>query len=320
MSGLAGKIGRVIADPSLLYRKAIFSIYSGRRYRLFERQFIHGDKADALLLASYPKSGNTLFRFIWMNIIALRELDGKAVDFQALDDLMPSDQFFDDLQKPWPFTTLPCLLKTHLPCIPEYRNRARSIHLFRNPLDAMISNYNYFSSRTSGPQASHLSWLERQVFDGLKQYRGDLSEYIRDHFDGYCKHFTSWMKESGAVPVSYEMLIDERRSDHVGEVFEKLGMNVDAAAVHQAIERSDRKHAKKMGSSNKMAVLEGMHFVRNGSKGQWQEMLSSQDLKYIRERLQAHGIHPDAMEHSDYAALLALWPETCFIDEGEVRQ
>lgn len=318
MSGMMRMLRNGLAEPSRLPRKIIFRIYSKQRFGLFREHFIAGSKTDALIIASYPKSGNTLFRFIWLNLIALQELDGRRIDFASLDELMPSDQFLDDLRKPWPFTSLPCLLKSHLPCIPLYRSR-KAIHLVRNPFDAMISNYKYFSARTAGPQAAHLTWLERQAFNGLKRYPGTLGDFIRDHFDDYCEHFTSWMNDADSIPAAYELLIGESRQQHVITILENLGKNMDAELVAQAIERSDRKNVKGLPASEKMAVLEGMHFVRNGGKGQWQEQLDEGDIAFMRERLMAHGIHPGRMKNEDYRKLLSQWPDSCFITAGKTK-
>jgi len=319
MSGVT-RFARVIrnglAEPSRLPIKIASRIYAMRRIGLFREHFIEGSKAGSLIIASYPKSGNTLFRFIWLNLIALQELDGRRIDFTSLDELMPSDQFFDDLRKPWPFTSLPCLLKSHLPCIPLYRGR-KAIHLVRNPFDAMISNYKYFSARTGGPQAEHLSWLESHVFNGLKRYPGTLSDFIRDHFDDYCEHFTSWMSEEGSIPVAYEQLIGESRQTHVESIFNNLGLNVNAELIAEAIERSDRKSVKGLPASDKMAVLEGMHFVRNGGEGQWQEQLVEGDTAFMRERLRDHCIHPEQMKNEPYRLLLLQWPDACFSFAGE---
>lgn len=308
---IIGIVGRIIKDPIYVWRKLLSLLYARKRYKLFHKHFIKGEKQNAVLLASYPKSGNTLFRFVWMNVIALEELDGKRIDFQVLDELMPGDQFFADLEKRWDFQGLPCLLKTHSSCVPEYKHPGRVIHLFRNPLDAMISNYKYFSSRTSGPQSNQLSWLEKQVFNGLKQYSGTLSDYISEHFDAYCEHFVSWMVRERVLPLSYEQLISKNCATVVKKTFDDLSLDVRVAVVDQAVERADRKNVKDMPASAKMAVLQGMKFVRNGNEGQWQELLGEEDVRYIRERLKAYGILPNNLD-VEYSRLVRLWPDVCF--------
>ena len=114
MFSMIRRMKRVTKEPSVVHRK-IAHMFEMRCYDKHLVQYFleSDDKSNAVILASFPKSGNTYLRFIFANIIALCELDGKTIDYHQLDNMLPTDLFEKDLVKPWPYRTLPCVLKTH---------------------------------------------------------------------------------------------------------------------------------------------------------------------------------------------------------------
>lgn len=237
-------------------------------------------KRDAVLLASYPKSGNTYLRFIFANILALQELDGRVVDYTVLDSSLPTDQFRQDLLSPWPFRTLPCLLKTHHRHRDVFQ-RFRRVFLYRHPFDTMVSAYEYFRRRVA-PQPFGAPG-ERLA---LQPYGGTLREFVRERFDGWCAHFLSWHGRANAT-VRYQTL----RNDPVTtmeRLIDRLDLRVDGRVLAEAVARSSFDRVRQLederGKSEKMARLDG-RFARSGRVGQWRERFSSEDLDYMRGRL-----------------------------------
>jgi hypothetical protein len=52
-----------------------------------QRLGLCGLKSDDIIIASFPKSGNTWMLFILANIISLCEMDGRQIDFNVLHEL-----------------------------------------------------------------------------------------------------------------------------------------------------------------------------------------------------------------------------------------
>jgi hypothetical protein len=50
-----------------------------------------GLRESDVILASFPRSGNTWMRFIWANMIAELELGGRVVDFHFVEGEMICD-------------------------------------------------------------------------------------------------------------------------------------------------------------------------------------------------------------------------------------
>jgi estrone sulfotransferase len=282
--------------------------YEYRRRNLFRKYFLNGPKKDAILLASYPKSGNTLLRFIWLNMIAFSELEDEVVDFQKLDQIMPSDQFFTDLEQPWRYHSLPCLLKTHQNYRSEFQP-FQAIHVVRNPLDAMVSNYNYFKARIGGPSDQTLSGLEDRMFSNLSRHEGSFDNFVREHFQSWCDHYLSWQQQS-SIPVAYEALTGSPAEEVLTMLMQDLSLEVEQVAIVDAIRRSDRKVVGRLPPSSKMANLEGMNFVRDGSTGQWQSIFSEEALDYVQGLLRDHGISKERGRR--YQSLQQHWPIECF--------
>ena len=85
----------------------MWNLYIDQRNRIFAKQFgPNGPKEDAIMFGSFSKSGSTVFRLMWFNIIALSELDGMAVDFQVMEDNMPFKNLYEDLTRDWNFKNL----------------------------------------------------------------------------------------------------------------------------------------------------------------------------------------------------------------------
>lgn len=282
----------MLRNPRILLWKIVHAVEMRRYDRILAERFLENPhKENTIILASYPKSGNTYLRFVFANIIGLRELEAPTIDYHRLDEMLPTDIFEEDLQKPWPYRSLPCILKTHN----DYRNvyyDFRTIFLYRNPLDTMVSGYFYFKNRVGPPD--HSSKRERflaKLEPHTQPYTGTASQFLREHLDGWCLHYLSWI-DRNTVQISYEQL---KRSPvySVTGLLDSLDIEIDENLIQQAVQSSDisrvRQLEEERGRSKKMAKLSGK-FARSGEIGQWEDHFSQDDLDFFHSRLEAFDI------------------------------
>jgi hypothetical protein len=245
---------------------------------------------------------------VWLNIISLLEMNGKEIDFQILDNYMPYEGFFIDLVQPWKFKSLPCLLKTHEKYSKKYAN-FRIIHLFRNPLDTMVSNYFYYSRRKGVPESS-FSWLEYKVLNfPYNRFKGNFHEFLIEYFDDYCRHFKSYIG-TGAIPISYEILMTEKALEVLKNLFNQLGIKIDDDIIVEALKRSNPKRLKGKPHSNKMAILDGMHFIREASVRQWENFFGDREIKFASLHIkEGHHLEASFKDNNHYRDQIVAWLE-----------
>lgn len=296
---------KVFKEPRRIYYKMLWMIYKHKVNSLFKRYFINNpEKNNTIILASYPKSGNTFFRFVWFNVISLLELDGEAIDFEMLDSYMPYEGFLNDLVRQWNFKSLPCLLKTH-EIFSEKYSKFRIIHLFRNPLDTMISNYFYYSRR-KGVAKGDFSWLEYKILNSpYNRFKGSFFEFLAENFDDYCRHFKSYIGTE-AIPVSYEILMSEEAVKVLKDLLIQLGIKVEDDIIVEALKRSDPKNLKGKPHSSKMAILDGMHFIREASVRQWENFYGYREIDFVLKKMEYYELKPDYLPDK-YKQHLSEW-------------
>lgn len=237
-----------------------------------------GLRDSDVLLASFPKSGNTWLRFIWANIVSLREFGGEVVDFDALNRRFGSDYDAHEYGS-LDFQCLPRLVKTHR----RYSGRAfggnRCVHLLRHPGDVMVSYHRYLSSRESGGEVS-----------------ASLTEFIKDRTHGvraWCRHVESWAGEADAV-VRYGSLHDDAVRLTSG-LLEELGIAaIGRSTVRAAVERSSfdrlRGLEEERGRPRAGEFEPGHRFMRKGRVGEWREALEPEAKDYLWRTLSGHGL------------------------------
>lgn len=237
-----------------------------------------GLRETDVLLASYPKSGNTWVRFIWANVVALAELDGRTVDFHVLNEELGAEY---DVHRygSVEYEVLPRLVKTHR----EFSERAfggnRSIYLFRHPGDVTVSYYHYLAGRRDSSDLPD-----------------DLSAFLRDDEYGlpaWCRHVSDWMGRADVL-LSYRDLQEDAAGAMDG-VFSELGVEqIAPSLLRTAVERSSfdelRSLEQERDRPRSDEFEDGHRFMRSGRVGEWREHLDRGDRDYLREMLERYGL------------------------------
>ena len=124
------------------------------------------------------------------------------------------------------------------------------------------------------------------------QFRGDFTQFLDEHFDGYCEHFKSWMHKDDTFPISYEVLLSENSFEHIKTLLSNFQLSIKDEVLQEAIKRSQPKRLKNAPHSNRMAELE-MKFIRNAKTKQYNEKkyYGAQELEIVRKKLKQYNLH-----------------------------
>lgn len=224
-----------------------------------------------IILASFPKSGNTWIRFFFCNLIAMNEVGDTTIDFKKLDAMMP-ELGVTSLLPPWPYKSIPRIVKTHLAHWPFFAGK-RSIFVVRDPRDVMVSFF-HFEMAMKKPR-----------------FEGTFSEFLRHPrfgLEAWFKHFESWHQHCD-VMIHYENL----RKDDVQEfskMLSTLGLALPSTLVMAAIEKSRfeniQQMEKKYGSPKPDVFNADATFARKGKSGSWKDYFCDDDLA-LYERMKS---------------------------------
>jgi len=274
--------------------------------QIYKRDFINSqDKKNAIILTSTPKSGNTWIRFIFANIISLQEMDGGVINYHKLEEMLPDEAWQEDMCKPWIFKTIPCIVKTHKPYKKIY-DHFNKFFVYRNPLDTLISQYYYITTRTADPviENSYKKWRGvediRLIAEEWKK-RGP-GGYMRHSLglDRWCNHFKSWINNCD-VSCSYEELKSAPMTTFK-TVLDNLSLQIDNEVLEEAIKRSDFKKTQALedefGKSPQMAQL-STRFARKGTIGQWKNYFDKSDISYFKAKMSESNIDVSRFEYGN---------------------
>ncbi len=233
------------------------------RHRTLTRQDV--------LLASYPRSGNTWLRFLLYEL-----LTGETADFETINaPHSPCADFPRVQQTPIMPPLHGRLIKTHEPYRHEY---GRAIYLVRNPLDVAVSEYYYMQGR------------------GL--FLGSLTEFVevfvRGGVHGYGawhRHVASWLDApvSDLLFVRYEDLREDgcMTLAKIGAFLgvetavtqlEQIWGNNTPQAMRQAEEKSPRTAFN--------FTDETARFIRQTKENEQKEMVDDLQVAQIRVTMQ----------------------------------
>lgn len=181
-----------------------------------------------VLLASFPKSGNTWFRFVTSSILS-QNLENEQIDFYRIRKFSPEIRGNRRLDKAASCEQAPTFLKTHFYNVRGFR-KYQAVVLYRNPLKTFQSYYNYMSNEQSKIYAN---------FD-------EFINSSRVGVDAWNYFHKTWLKHPNALFISYDELI-HNQFNGLNTIYEKLGYSISKTILMYALEASSRE---------KMALLE----------------------------------------------------------------
>lgn len=226
-------------------------------------------KKDDVLLASFPKSGNTWVRYFWLNYISQAEMNGEVIDFKTLDHIMPSfglSNFFS----PWEYKSLPKAAASHWR-YGFYFRIPKKVLIIRDPRDVMVSYFHFINGKKDLPEIKNFSFFIRDVQYGLP---------------AWFRYYTNWLKMADVV-LRYE----ELKNDDIGEfekMFDGLNLSYDKRWLTEAAKASRFERFKKIemtfGHSKPDSNKEGFQFARKGEVGDYLNYFSEMDLLYYKDQ------------------------------------
>ena len=176
-----------------------------------------------IVLASYPKSGNTWVRFIAANLKLCYSPElSERVDFHSIERLSPEIRGNRRLVDVLESSRFPTFLKTHFYYVAGFRT-FKKVVLFRGPEKTLASYHAYLSNEHGRTYRS---------FDAFVRA-------ARVGADSWRLFHRSWL-ESDAIFVNY----DDLRGNPVvgmGVLLSTLGINVELSILERSINNSSRR-------------------------------------------------------------------------------
>jgi len=233
-----------------------------------------------IILASFPRSGNTWTRFIWANIISILEMDGREIDYTLLDSIFDAE-YDSNSYGNFQYNTLPRLVKTHKEYKKRIYGRNRTLYIYRHPGDVMVSYYEYLSSLRREP----IKCMSLPDFIRTKKYG----------IQAWCKHILSWFNNATAT-LSYESMMSNPE-ESFENVLKKLGItNIPIEVISEAIRRSDFNNVRDIANKTGVTSLKShwhkpeFNFARKGSINQWKDYFNQEDVSFLNSRLKDEGL------------------------------
>ncbi len=236
------------------------------------------DNSD-VFLASYPRSGNTLLRFVLAEVMS-----GVPSSFDSIQRMIPEIGVHVHAHPLVPGGG--CLIKTHEPYRRKYQ---RAIYVVRDVRDVMLSSF----ARETALDVVHIRTLD---------------EYVRPFMRGHMTRFGSWQDHvegwtNSPLARRGDLLLlrfEEVRSDlekAVSRCLDFLGKKVDPAIIRKAVRSNSLEQMRVKEDEAKTLPKSPGEFGRWVGKGSiqgWRNALTESQLKIVEEF--AH----DTLQRFDY--------------------
>lgn len=227
-----------------------------------------GLDGNDVFLASYPRSGNTMLRFI-----LAEALTGVPSSFETIQRIVPEigvhGRAYSLLSGPGR------LIKTHDPYRRKYQ---RAIYIVRDVRDVMLSSF----ARESALDVLHIR---------------DVNDYVRPFMQGRMTRFGSWQRHvegwmSSPVAKNGNLLVlsfEAMRNDLEGTVarcLEFLGKKVEPSAIQAAVRNNSLENMR--AKEDKAVTLpkspgEDGRWIGKGAIYGWRQKLTEPQLKIVDE-------------------------------------
>lgn len=230
-----------------------------------------------VLLASFPKSGNTWLRFVVGNVNALM-LGAKPATFRTIAQLSPEIRRNRSLKNALIVDSYPLFLKTHFPYT-NFFDGYKSVVVVRDPFKVIPSYFHYLRHA----RGKNLPDFERSMF------------HWRYGFNAWANFLESWDGHE-TVLLRYEDLLINGFEVLRG-AYSTLGYPIDEVVLRQALALSSRDKMKKvLAEEGDPHNSNNFNFVRNEgenlgfSPSQKEQILNSGRLsKVFLSQASKHG-------------------------------
>jgi hypothetical protein len=230
-------------------------------------------RPDDILLASYPKSGNTWTRFLIANLV----FPDQEVSFGNLHQLVLDLDF--SVKRDFDRAPRPRIVKTHGSFDPRYR---RVIYVVRDPRDVALSQHHYLRKLRRIDDAFPMKdFLERFLAGELKLFPGSWGENVGSWLATRARH-------PGFLLLRYEDLLSDTARE-LARVAAFAGLPATPERIAQAVERSSadkmRESAKKQGQRSMpiKGSRQDIPFVASAKSGGWRNDLLEPQVARIED-------------------------------------
>lgn len=252
-------------------------------------------------LVSYPKSGNTWMRFLLANLIY-----GIQEDISELEYLIPD--IHNGLDNHHFFWRDSLIIKTHLKCNKNFEtfnhllaSTVGFIYLVRNPIDIMLSNWNYLlltsnllKKLVDNGEIDKIDHIFAEYIDKFIYYKGYLG-WIDVGIGNLEENFNSWLDHNlyqfPHMIMSYENLISNTYLETT-KVCNFLDLQVSEKQIKQSIKNSCYVKMKRMeekaiqrqdqntfyNHDYEYSYSLGIRFMNKRNTQKWREKLTQEQL------------------------------------------
>ncbi|XP_037540635.1 cytosolic sulfotransferase 2 [Nematolebias whitei] len=244
-------------------------------------------RPDDVVLASYPKAGNTWVSYI-LDLLYCDETTLEQQDSVPLFDKVP----FLELYHPgFPsgvdatnhMTKFPRIIKTHLPVqfLPQsfWEQNAKIVYVARNAKDSAVSYFHFDRMNKAQPEPGDWSSFLHRFMEGQMV------------FGSWYEHVTGWWEKkqtsSNILFLFYEDLIEDFAGE-LNRLCSFLGLSPSAEKKKHITEKVlfDNMKRNKMvnGSTDEVFDLSISHFIRKGNVGDWKNHFTvKQDEEFTED-------------------------------------
>lgn len=230
---------------------------------------------DDTFIVSYPKSGNTWFRFLVANLIYLER---QSVTFSNIEKLVPD--IYVNTQEELLSISTPRFIKSHEYFDPRY---PKVIYIVRDPRDVAVSYYHHLIKECQiNEDYSIDSWIKPFVAGEFNPQFGTWAENVG-----------SWLgarkDKDDFLLISYEELLNNSLKT-MQIVASFLGLATDENQLKQVIELSSADRMRELEIKEKWQPHNNMRmdkpFVRAAKSRNWETDLSKQAIAHIEDTWQ----------------------------------
>ncbi len=232
---------------------------------------------EPALFAGYIKSGNTWLRFLIFNYFNIKACNAtETLTYRELNKIQ-HESLGDPIEPSGPQPGFPYLARTHRHYSSVFDRFSKGIHIYRNPLDTLVSAYHFSKNQPESKQNSI----------------ANVDHFVKTNLVHWELHTRSYLDQNHLLHVRYEDL----QKDPIGElkkVIEYLGYTFEPKIAVKSIELSSFKSIKEMGREKNQKYGNGgpqyaAEFTRKGIIGSFHQELERSTIRFGSQTMNAFG-------------------------------